>query len=110
MVEGPTCGTRHVAPFDYGSLRRRFSSAYITNNGYDLDPATSHLAEGTAKLIAFGRPFIANPDLVDRLQSGPPWLRSIRSHFMAVQVRTVPASPGLPAVKRSRRRISVRLP
>ncbi len=72
MVEGPTCGTRHVAPFDYGSLRRRFSRAYITNNGYDLDPATSHLAEVTAKLIAFGRPFIANPDLVDRLQSGVP--------------------------------------
>lgn len=72
VVEGATGGPRDVAPFDYTSLRRRFSKAYIANNGYDLDLATSHLADGKADLIAFGRPFIANPDLVERLQSGTP--------------------------------------
>ncbi|MDP9873927.1 alkene reductase [Agrobacterium tumefaciens] len=70
VVEGATGGPRDVAPFDYGSLRRRFSKTYIANNGYDLELATSHLADGRADLIAFGRPFIANPDLVERLQSG----------------------------------------
>ncbi|MDP9423648.1 MAG: alkene reductase [Pseudomonadota bacterium] len=72
VVEGATGGPRDVAPFDFGSLRRRFNNTYIANNGYDLDLATSHLAEGKADLFAFGRPFIANPDLVERLQAGAP--------------------------------------
>lgn len=72
VVEGATGGPRDVAPFDYASLRRRFTKTYIANNGYDLELATSNVAEGKADLIAFGRPFIANPDLVERLQSGAP--------------------------------------
>jgi N-ethylmaleimide reductase len=40
------------------------------NNGYDLTLAQDKLDEGKADLFAFGRPFIANPDLVARLQSG----------------------------------------
>jgi N-ethylmaleimide reductase len=70
VVEGATGGPRDVAPFDFAGLRRRFSGAYIANNGYDLDLAEAHLASGQADLFAFGRPFIANPDLVARLQSG----------------------------------------
>jgi N-ethylmaleimide reductase len=70
VVEGATGGPRDVAPFDFAGLRRRFSGAYIANNGYDLDLAKAHLASGQADLFAFGRPFIANPDLVARLQSG----------------------------------------
>jgi N-ethylmaleimide reductase len=72
VVEGATGGPRDVAPFDYGSLRRRFAKTYIANNGYSLDLAASQLADGRSDLIAFGRPFIANPDLVERLQSGAP--------------------------------------
>ena len=72
VVEGATGGPRDVAPFDYGSLRRRFSKTYIANNGYDLELATTHVGEGKADLVAFGRPFIANPDLVERLQTGAP--------------------------------------
>ncbi|HLP70262.1 MAG TPA: alkene reductase [Rhizobium sp.] len=72
VVEGATGGPRDVTPFDYASLRRRFSKTYIANNGYDLELATSSLANGKADLIAFGRPFIANPDLVERLKSGAP--------------------------------------
>ncbi len=72
IVEGATGGPRDVAPFDFGSLRRRFKKTYIANNGYDLELATSRLAEDKADLFAFGRPFIANPDLVARLQTGAP--------------------------------------
>ncbi|MCX2721221.1 alkene reductase [Roseibium salinum] len=72
VVEGATGGPRDVTPFDFGSLRRRFANTYIANNGYDLDLATSRLAEGKSDLFAFGRPFIANPDLVERLQTGAP--------------------------------------
>jgi N-ethylmaleimide reductase len=72
VVEGATGGPRDIAPFDYGSLRKRFKGAYIANNGYDFDLANKVLAANEADLIAFGKPFIANPDLVERLQRGAP--------------------------------------
>jgi len=72
VVEGATGGPRDAAPFDYNALRKAFSNTYIANNGYDLTLATEHLRAGKADLIAFGRPFIANPDLVARLKTGAP--------------------------------------
>ncbi|MET4066452.1 N-ethylmaleimide reductase [Bradyrhizobium sp. S3.2.6] len=69
VVEGATGGSRDVAPFDFGSLRRRFKNTYVANNGYNLELAASRLSESKADLFAFGRPFIANPDLVDRLKT-----------------------------------------
>ena len=72
VVEGATGGPRDVAPFDYGSLRKRFHGTYIGNNGYDLALANKALAADEADLIAFGKPFISNPDLVARLKSGAP--------------------------------------
>jgi N-ethylmaleimide reductase len=72
VVEGATGGPRDVAPFDYGSLRKRFKGAYIANNGYDFDLANKVLAANEADLIAFGKPFISNPDLVERLKRGAP--------------------------------------
>ncbi|MPT48361.1 MAG: alkene reductase [Sphingobium sp.] len=70
VVEGATGGPRDIAPFDFPALRKAFRNSYIANNGYDLPLAEAHLANGEADLVAFGRPFIANPDLVQRLQSG----------------------------------------
>jgi N-ethylmaleimide reductase len=70
VIEGATGGPRDIAPFDYASLRKRFKRAYIANNGYDLELANKVLAANAADLIAFGKPFIANPDLVERLKKG----------------------------------------
>ncbi|MGH6764535.1 MAG: alkene reductase [Bradyrhizobium sp.] len=72
VIEGATGGPRDIAPFDYGSLRQRFKGAYIANNGYDFELATRMLAANAADLIAFGKPFLANPDLVERLKRGAP--------------------------------------
>jgi N-ethylmaleimide reductase len=72
VVEGATGGPRDIAPFDYASLRKRFGGAYVANNGYDFNLATKVLADGAADLIAFGKPFISNPDLVERLKAGAP--------------------------------------
>jgi N-ethylmaleimide reductase len=72
VIEGATGGPRDIAPFDYASLRKRFSGAYMANNGYDFELATKVLTEGAADLIAFGKPFISNPDLVERLKRGAP--------------------------------------
>ena len=72
VIEGATGGPRDIAPFDYASLRKRFSGAYVANNAYDFELATKVLAEGAADLIAFGKAFISNPDLVERLKRGAP--------------------------------------
>jgi N-ethylmaleimide reductase len=72
VVEGATGGPRDVAAFDFESLRQRFQNTWIANNGYDLDFANARIAQDKADLIAFGRPFIGNPDLVERLQTGAP--------------------------------------
>lgn len=72
VIEGATGGPRDVAPFDYRSLRKRFNGAYIANNGYDFALANKVLAANEADLIAFGKLFIANPDLVERLKRGAP--------------------------------------
>jgi len=68
VIEGATGGPRDNAPFDYASLRRRFKGAYIANNGYTRELALAALAADKADLIAFGKPFIANPDLVERFK------------------------------------------
>ncbi len=70
VVEGATGGPRDIAPFDYADLRKRFKGTYIGNNGYDLALAEKVVAAGEADLIAFGKPFISNPDLVERLKTG----------------------------------------
>jgi N-ethylmaleimide reductase len=72
VVEGATGGARDNFPFDFVALRKSFRGAYIANNGYDRDMAIEAVERGAADLVAFGRPFIANPDLVERLRRAAP--------------------------------------
>jgi len=72
VVEGRTGGARDYAPFDYAALRRRFGGAWMVNNGYTRSMALDAMASGAADLVAFGKPFIANPDLGRRLREGAP--------------------------------------
>jgi N-ethylmaleimide reductase len=68
-IEGQTGGARDVAPFDYGDLRALAGGTpWMVNNGYTREMAQQAVAEGRADLVAFGRPFIANPDLGLRLR------------------------------------------
>ncbi len=57
---------------DYRALRSCFAGTYIANKGYDLDLAKQAIANGDADLVAFGLPFLANPDLVRRYRQGLP--------------------------------------
>ena len=59
-----------MAGFD--ALRSRFKQTYLANNGYSLELANAQWIDGKADLFAFGRPFISNPDLVERLETGAP--------------------------------------
>jgi N-ethylmaleimide reductase len=51
-------------------LRERFDGPFILAGGFDRATAEAALAEQRADLIAFGRPFLANPDLVERMRVG----------------------------------------
>lgn len=73
MVEGQTGGTRDLAEGQsLAALRAKFDGVYMANNGYDRQMALDAVDDGRADLVAFGRPFIANPDLVARLQADAP--------------------------------------
>lgn len=81
VIEGATGGPRDFQqgekPFDYAAFKAAYrdaggTGAWMLNNGYTGDLANAALASGEADLVAFGRPFIANPDLVARLRDGVP--------------------------------------
>src|SRR5262249_32933524 len=69
IIEGDTSGAP-VPSFDYVALKRLFGAVVIANNNFDCARANAALAEGRADMIAFGKPFISNPDLVIRLFLG----------------------------------------
>lgn len=69
FIEGATGGPRDVPGFDYAWARQAFQGTYIANNGYDRQMAIDAIDSGKADAVAFGRLFIANPDLVERLKS-----------------------------------------
>ncbi len=77
VIEGATGGARDVAPFDFAALRSRFKQgnehgAWIVNNGYTRATAIAAVESGAADLVAFGKPFVSNPDLVHRLRIDAP--------------------------------------
>lgn len=53
-------------------LRNNFSGPIITNNNLKADSARALLDAGKADAVSFGRAFIANPDLVERIAAGAP--------------------------------------
>ncbi len=73
VVEGATGGARDFAPFDYAALRDRCQAPWMVNNAYDRAMALDAVASGRADLVAFGKPFIANPDLGRRLREDALW-------------------------------------
>lgn len=78
LIEGATGGARELPdrPFDYAELKAAYRTAggkgaWMVNNGYNKALAEQAVKDG-ADLVAFGRPFIANPDLVERLRLTTP--------------------------------------
>jgi N-ethylmaleimide reductase len=79
VIEGATGGDRNFyqgdKPFDYQELKAIYRKAggtggWLVNNGYDGDTAKQAVESGYADAVAFGKLFIANPDLVQRFKDG----------------------------------------
>ena len=87
IIEGATGGARTLPeqPFDYAQAKALYRAAggqgaWMVNNGYDKALAEKALADG-ADIVAFGRPYIANPDLVERLRRNAPLNAPDRATF-----------------------------
>lgn len=68
IIEGTTQGPREFGNFDFKKLRKEFNGPWMVNNNYNQDMAIEAIESGYADLVAFGRLFIANPDLVERFK------------------------------------------
>jgi N-ethylmaleimide reductase len=70
VVDHSAMGAPPVPSSLKADLRARWKGAYILSGGYDRARADADLAAGKGDLVAFGRPFLANPDLVAKLAHG----------------------------------------
>lgn len=71
VVEGDI-GGGESQPFDFVALRQHCKSAYMANLGYDKARGNAAIASGHADVVAYGVPFLANPDLVERYRTNAP--------------------------------------
>ncbi|MDP2315896.1 MAG: alkene reductase [Pseudomonadota bacterium] len=67
-VIDPAASPKRFTPL----LRARFKGAYIVNGGFDAETGNAAIASGEADLVAYGVPFLANPDLPRRFAEGAP--------------------------------------
>jgi len=72
VVDHSSMGAPEVKPSVKRKIRDGFKGAYILSGGYDAARAAADLTEKKGDLVAFGRPFLANPDLVTKLKDGKP--------------------------------------
>ena len=70
LVDHSSMGSPEVKPAIKQMIREKFTRTLILSGGYDVNRAKHDIAENKGDLVAFGRPFIANPDLVEKLQQG----------------------------------------
>jgi len=79
------------------TLRATIKGSLIAAGNLTLESAQAHLDSGLLQLAVFGRPFIANPDLVERFQSGAPLAARARScSTRQMRKATVTIRPWLP--------------
>lgn len=72
IVDHSSMGAPAVNPTLKAAIRASFKGAYILSGGYDRSRAEHDLNENKGDLVAFGRPFISNPTLVDKLKNNLP--------------------------------------
>lgn len=70
IVDHSAMGAPEVSPTLKANIRSAFNGSYIMSGGYDAVRANADLDADRGDLVAFGRPFISNPDLVQKLRSG----------------------------------------
>jgi 2,4-dienoyl-CoA reductase-like NADH-dependent reductase (Old Yellow Enzyme family) len=78
------CTREHVADDSISPmLKQHFGGVYIANEAFTAESAEAYVAEGKADAVAFGKPYIANPDLAQRIAAGADWNEQDASTFYA---------------------------
>ena len=72
VVDHSSMGAPAVTDTVKAAIRARFGGTIIRAGGYDLAKAEADLEANKAELIAFGRPYLANPDYLSRAKAGRP--------------------------------------
>jgi len=73
VMDGLAFGFHNLGePMTLAEIRKVYRGPLIGNCGYTKDSANEAISAGRADLIAFGRPYISNPDLVERFEHGYP--------------------------------------
>ena len=72
VVEGGIHGGGIADPFDFVAMRKLCKSPYMANLSYDKARGNAAIASGHADAVAYGVPFISNPDLVERFRKDAP--------------------------------------
>ena len=71
VMDGLAFGFHELGePFTLADVKKVYDGPVMGNCGYTLSSATTAIEGGDAEMIAFGRPYISNPDLVHRFQEG----------------------------------------
>jgi N-ethylmaleimide reductase len=85
LVDHSAMGAPKPEPATVTAMCREFRAAggqaVILSGGYDRERAEADLQSGAADLIAYGRPYIGNPDLVERLKGGIPLVEADQATF-----------------------------
>lgn len=81
LVDHSSRGAPEVKSSVKSLLRSEFRQTLILSGGYDSVRAEQDLQDNKADLIAFGRPFISNPNLVDKIKLGLPLVEAQESTF-----------------------------
>jgi 2,4-dienoyl-CoA reductase-like NADH-dependent reductase (Old Yellow Enzyme family) len=78
------CAREKEGPDSLGpALKAAFGGVYVANEGFDRQSAEQALKAGWADAAAFGKAFIANPDLPERFRSGAPLNAPVPATFYA---------------------------
>ncbi|KAB2616852.1 12-oxophytodienoate reductase 2-like [Pyrus ussuriensis x Pyrus communis] len=78
-----TIGEKSDCPHSLVPMRKAFNGIFIAAGGYDKEEGNNGVAEGRADLIAYGRIFLANPDLPKRFELNAPLNKYNRETFYA---------------------------
>ena len=81
VVEGGIHGGGVADPFDFAAMRKLCKSPYMANLSYDKERGNAAIASGHADAVAYGVPFISNPDLVERFRKDAPLNEADSSSF-----------------------------
>ncbi len=97
FIEGQTGSTRNLDGFDFSLARRRFRGGYVANNRYTREMALQAVQSGAADAVAFGVPYISNPDLAQRLRIDAPLAQSNPSTYYSAGAEGYTDYPALKA-------------